>query len=67
MEDIRNKPSFTLDDAASIAGEHFGIFGVATALPGERDQNFKITAQVGEFVIKISNPKPSFDSIKLVF
>ena len=65
MEDIRNKPSFTLDDAASIAGEHFGIFGVATALPGERDQNFKITAKVGEFVIKISNPDASVNVLAL--
>ena len=65
MEDIRKKPSFTLEDAASIAGEHFGIFGVATALPGERDQNFKITAKVGEFVIKISNPDASVNVLAL--
>lgn len=65
MEDIRNKPSFTLGDAASIAGEHFGIFGVATELPGERDQNFKITAKVGDFVIKISNPDAPVDVLAL--
>ncbi|MGY8747040.1 MAG: aminotransferase class III-fold pyridoxal phosphate-dependent enzyme [Pirellulales bacterium] len=65
MEDILKKPSFSLDDAASIAREHFGIFGIATQLPSERDQNFKITSKASEFVIKISNPDVSVNVLAL--
>ena len=63
LEDICNKPAFSLDDASSIAWEHFGIRGCASQLPGERDQNFKITSESDlglgasqDYVIKIANP-----------
>ena len=65
MEDIRNKPDFDCKDAQAIALEHFGIQGVASLLPGERDQNFKITAQPSSCVIKIANPETSLSVLEL--
>lgn len=56
MEDVRNKPAFSLDDAVRIASQHFGITGVASPLPGELDQNFRITGESESYVIKIANP-----------
>ncbi len=65
MENVLNKPAFTLDDAAGIALAHFGIKGVATALPGERDQNFRLTGATQDFVIKIANPDVELSSLEL--
>lgn len=65
VEDVRNKPSFTLDDATDIAAKHFGIYGVATALPGERDQNFKIESDAKSYVIKIANPETELGQLEL--
>jgi len=41
---LRESPALSLDMAADVAREHFGIDGRASALPSERDQNFLITA-----------------------
>ncbi len=65
MEDIRNKPAFDCEEAQAIAIEHFGISGVASVLPGERDQNFKITASPNSFVIKIANPDTDSNVLEL--
>ncbi|MFK7767531.1 MAG: aminotransferase class III-fold pyridoxal phosphate-dependent enzyme [Mariniblastus sp.] len=70
MEDVRNKPAFDSDEAQSIAWEHFGIEGIATELPGERDQNFKITTSDDllsshGFVLKIANPDTELNVLEL--
>lgn len=70
MEDIRNKPAFTVESATQIAWEHFGIRGTASELPGERDQNFKIAGPLeGEFaedyVLKIANPDTEIAVLEL--
>ncbi len=65
MKDVRNKPTFSLDDANHIASEHFGIQGVASLLPGEMDQNFKITGASDSFVIKIANPDTELKLLEL--
>ena len=72
MEDICNKPSFSLIDAEAIAWTHFGIRGVASHLPGERDQNFKLTCASDiefsghqNFVIKIANPDTDLKLLEL--
>ena len=65
MEDIRNKPGFTAEDAEHIAWEHFGIPGSASALPSERDQNFKITGEQQSVVIKIANPDTELGVLEL--
>jgi 4-aminobutyrate aminotransferase-like enzyme/Ser/Thr protein kinase RdoA (MazF antagonist) len=50
-------PRFSPGAAAVIALDLFGIKGIATALPSERDQNFKFTAQADgrRYVLKIAN------------
>jgi 4-aminobutyrate aminotransferase-like enzyme/Ser/Thr protein kinase RdoA (MazF antagonist) len=48
-------PSFSTDDAAAIAAEHFGLAGTATALGSERDQTFLIEGGDDAGVLKISN------------
>jgi 4-aminobutyrate aminotransferase-like enzyme/Ser/Thr protein kinase RdoA (MazF antagonist) len=53
---VRNAPRFTADDAARLAADVFGAEGAATALPSERDQNFRI----GDgYILKIANPAES--------
>jgi 4-aminobutyrate aminotransferase-like enzyme/Ser/Thr protein kinase RdoA (MazF antagonist) len=50
------RPRFTDDDAARIARERYGVDGVATGLPSERDQNFRVDARNGSrYVLKIAN------------
>ncbi len=50
------RPTFSLGDAAHIAEQHFGVTGIVTDLPGERDRNFKVTTEAGEaFILKISS------------
>jgi Ser/Thr protein kinase RdoA (MazF antagonist) len=49
-------PQLPLADAARLAGQYFGLRCVATALPSERDQNFRLVTAAGErFVLKIAN------------
>ncbi|HEU4934369.1 MAG TPA: phosphotransferase [Pyrinomonadaceae bacterium] len=56
MQLLEYTPVFDVNTAAAIAGEHFGIFARAQALPSERDQNFLLTNEGGEkFVLKIAN------------
>jgi 4-aminobutyrate aminotransferase-like enzyme/Ser/Thr protein kinase RdoA (MazF antagonist) len=49
-------PDFSHDDAAELARDVFGLDGELTRLDGERDQNFRIDAPDGAFVLKVSNP-----------
>lgn len=65
MEDIQHTPAFSLDDAVSIAREHFGIVGTASELPSERDQNFKIETAEGRFVLKAANPQTDAAMVEL--
>ena len=65
MEDIRNKPVFTIDDAENIVSQHFGIHGTASMLPGERDQNVKIETPTGAYVLKIANPEVDVKFLEL--
>ena len=56
MQLLAHTPTFDVDTAAAVAGDHFGIRARAQALPSERDQNFLLTNQTGEkFVLKIAN------------
>ena len=48
---VQRAPHFSLEDAARIAWELYGIRADAASLPSERDQNFR----VGDFVLKIAN------------
>lgn len=51
MPDLRLTPTFTLARAAELAAELWGIEGELVALPGERDQNFRLTPPSGDAII----------------
>ena len=53
---VLGKPTFTVSDAEEMAGQSFGLFGRATLLTGERDQNFLIETPGDKFVLKITSP-----------
>jgi Ser/Thr protein kinase RdoA (MazF antagonist) len=56
MSLLKHAPQFDADEASQIALMHYGISGVATSLPSERDQNFLITTEGGpQVVLKITN------------
>lgn len=56
MQLLEHTPTFDVETAAAIAGEHFGISVHVQPLHSERDQNFLLTNQAGEkFVLKIAN------------
>ena len=56
MEDVKKKPKFTSEQAEQIAAQMFAIYGSASTLPSERDQNFLIETPGGDYVLKIANP-----------
>ncbi len=49
-------PVLSATEASEIAASLFGIAGSATALAGERDANFRIVTDDGDFSLKIANP-----------
>ena len=50
-----NPPDLPAEWLADFMKEKFGITGEMVPLPGERDQNFKVTTPSGErYVLKIS-------------
>ncbi|MEP6545947.1 MAG: phosphotransferase [Gammaproteobacteria bacterium] len=62
---LESIPSFTFAEALEFAKQEYGIVGLISALPSERDQNFLISHAVGmagglgatgsKFVLKIAN------------
>jgi 4-aminobutyrate aminotransferase-like enzyme/Ser/Thr protein kinase RdoA (MazF antagonist) len=53
---VTNAPRFTAQEAVRIAEQHYGITGDATPLPSERDQNFLLRPEKGEWLLlKIAN------------
>src|ERR1051326_6122514 len=60
------RPQFSLQDAALLARQHYGIEGEVTTLPSERDQNFRLTASDGnDFVLKIAQAGEQRDILDL--
>jgi len=54
---IQNRPE--IDEAAALRAvrEHYGLDGVLTPLPGERDRNFLLETEAGvRYVVKVSSP-----------
>lgn len=57
---VSERPSFSCEEAASLAREQFGISAAAKELPSERDQNFLLqTEDARRFVLKIANHRES--------
>lgn len=53
---VDQAPSFTLDEAAAVIQQLYGLWGELRELPGERDQNFMLHAvDENQYVFKISN------------
>ncbi len=53
---LHYKSKFSEQDAAAMAKNMYAVHAKVRALPGERDQNFLMTAATGErFVLKIAN------------
>ena len=56
MSVLASTPVFSDTEAAEFAADFFGMSGRVTLLPGERDQNFLVTAESGRScVLKIAN------------
>jgi len=49
-------PRFSETDAVAVAREAFGVEGRATDLGSHQDQNFRIDAPDGRYVLKVANP-----------
>jgi len=52
-------------DASRLARELYGLEGGARRLPGERDENFRISSTRGEFVLKIAGPSEREETLAL--
>ncbi len=51
MPDLRLAPAFTAERVAELVHELWGVEGELRALPGERDQNFRVTPSSGGAVM----------------
>jgi len=53
---LQTAPRFDLADAVRLARDMYGLEASASALPSERDQNFRLTTAAGDrYVLKIAN------------
>jgi 4-aminobutyrate aminotransferase-like enzyme/Ser/Thr protein kinase RdoA (MazF antagonist) len=59
MSVIQHAPRFDADAAVRLARDLYGLEAVASALPSERDQNFRLDTPGGRFVLKIANATES--------
>lgn len=53
------RPRFSVHEAESAAAELYGLTGTAIPLPSERDQNFRLTSNGIDYVLKIARPAVS--------
>jgi hydroxylysine kinase len=50
-------PAFTVDQAQELLHRHWSLENIVVRhLSSERDQNFKVCSDVGQFLLKIANP-----------
>lgn len=54
--EARNKPPFDTAAAEAVALERWGISGVASELPGDRDRNFRLVSERRSHVLKFLSP-----------
>jgi len=60
---LKTTPDFSLDAAAALLNQHYGLAGRLSPLASERDQNFKVETSEGTFILKIVNAaEPSMES-----
>ena len=64
LNDEFSPPDISEDEARSVLSRYYGLSGSLAPLEGERDRNFKVTAQDGrQFVLKISGLAESREAI----
>ena len=57
-------PAFSLEEAADVVRDLYGLAGTLTPLDSERDQNFRLTEADGaSWVLKIANAAESFEAL----
>ncbi len=62
---LAHAPQLTLRDAEHLARELFGLAATASALPSERDQNFRLRADDGRaLVLKIANAAEALEMLE---
>ncbi|OHV75346.1 aminotransferase class III-fold pyridoxal phosphate-dependent enzyme [Ensifer sp. LCM 4579] len=62
-EMLNTTPNFSTAEATALLTQHFGLEGTLAPLDSERDQNFKVTADSGTYVLKIINAaEPEIES-----
>ena len=59
----RNLPKVELDEAAGLLRKHYAVEGEVHALDGERDLNFRIRSDTGDFIFKIANTEDGEDVV----
>jgi 4-aminobutyrate aminotransferase-like enzyme/Ser/Thr protein kinase RdoA (MazF antagonist) len=57
------RPEVTVEDAARIAADRFGLRGVLVELGSQQDRNFRIDTGTERFVLKLANPVFSADEL----
>ena len=63
MSLLDHTPEITAAEAELITADLFGVIGVATALPSERDLAFRLDSESGTFVLKVSNATETRESL----
>lgn len=64
LASLASTPAFSEQQAQALIKEHFGWDAKASALPSERDQNFRVTADDGaRYVLKIANAEEDFGTL----
>ncbi|MGQ3296012.1 MAG: phosphotransferase, partial [Shinella sp.] len=60
---LKTTPDVSLEAAAALLAEHYGLSGTLSPLASERDQNFKVETPAGTFILKIVNAaEPAVES-----
>ena len=60
---LKTTPDFSIEAAATLLSEHYGLSGALSPLDSERDQNFKVMTTEGTFILKIVNAaEPQIES-----
>lgn len=53
---LKTTPDFSIDQAAALLNQHYGLSGTLSLLASERDQNFKVEAEGGAaYILKVVN------------
>jgi len=60
---LTTTPDFSIEAAAALLREHYGLTGTLSPLASERDQNFKVETPEGIFILKLVNAaEPEIES-----